>query len=797
MITKVKTRMRYLTLAIISVILLIAPMGVLASPTGGALYSGPWWDVEPEEENPSPFYDSILYSEIAPKLREIEVNSNRVKVEVIGQSAGGRNLFLVTLSAPEAMGRLGQYQAIRQMMLKDPEKAQEMIDKFGDFKVPVFINASIHGNENPGVDAAIRLIETLAYEDTSEVQAILDSAIVLVNVVQNPDGRVMYSRQNANGFDINRDFIAQTQPESRATVKILTEWNPMITLDLHGFVNPMLIEPTTPPHNPNYEYDLYLEWALNEAYAMEDELFAQLGLPALIPYRDWPDGWDDWGAQYVPMYAMYHGSYGHTLETPSRADLGVDAHYAAVWGALKFVAENREAMIHDQIEVFRRGALDLPQMLIPDELLDETQWDQFNEMTIQEFPAAYVIPAGEPFQQSSHQAARMVDFLLFNDVEVEKASKGFTLDGVDYPKGTYIVWMDQPKRGLANTILDAGPDLSDIVGLTFYSPPAVWSHPLLWGASRAVMEEEIAVKTTPVNKADNPSGTLTGNRAGAYAYEPTSLTAYQVTNQLIKSGVAVQRASSAFEDGGKSFEPGTFIIPGDKSLANNLANQYALDVFAISGPPAGAVVMETQRIAVYADEGTRHALEVLEFDYDVVGRTDVNNGVVEDYDLFLNRNRSWGGLNDDGRASLTAFFNAGGDYVGLRSTGIGLAIAAGIIDVDYDNESGNAIVDVEYSATDSVAGGFLDEDYAFVYSPAWFTRLGAGVVSSAEFIGGDFIVSGFWPFWQDSGAEGEPVVVHRADGDSDTTLIGLDVTFRGHPENTFRLLANAIYEGLD
>ena len=58
-------------------------------------------------------------------------------------------MFLVTLSAPEAMGRLGKYQAIRNTMLKDPEKAQEMIDKFGDFKVPVFINGSIHGGEYP------------------------------------------------------------------------------------------------------------------------------------------------------------------------------------------------------------------------------------------------------------------------------------------------------------------------------------------------------------------------------------------------------------------------------------------------------------------------------------------------------------------------------------------------------------------------------------------------------------------------------------------------------------------------
>ena len=65
--------------------------------------------------------------QVGPRLREIEKRSNRVKVDVIGQSAAGRDLFLVTLSAPEAMGRLGKYQAIRKTMLKDPEKAQEMI----------------------------------------------------------------------------------------------------------------------------------------------------------------------------------------------------------------------------------------------------------------------------------------------------------------------------------------------------------------------------------------------------------------------------------------------------------------------------------------------------------------------------------------------------------------------------------------------------------------------------------------------------------------------------------------------
>ena len=794
--TRVKTRIRYLIVAMICVIFLIAPFGVLASPAEGSQNSGPWWDVVPEEENPSEYYDSILYSEIAPRLREIEVNSNRVKVEVIGQSAGGRDMFLVTLSDPQAMGRLGQYQAIRNVMLKDPEKAQEMIDKFGDFKVPVFINGSIHGNEYPGVDAAIRLIETLAYDDSEEVQAILDNVILLVNVVQNPDGRVMGTRRNANGFDVNRDFIAQTQPETHATVKIFTEWNPMVVLDLHGFVNPMLIEPCTPPHNPNYEYDLYIQWALGEAEAMEAELLAQTGFPAQIPYRDDDLGWDDWPPSYVPMYAMYHGAYGHTLETPYRDERGVDAHYAAVWGALKFVVDNREEMIHDQIEIFRRGYLDLLQQPIPPELLPD--YPQYEDLLIQEFPAVYVIPAGKPFQVSAHQPARLIDFLLFNDVQVEQASQAFTIDGVDYPKGTYIVWLDQPKRGMANTILDAGLDLSDIPGLYFYSPPSVWSHPLLWGANRAVMEDKLDINTHPVNNADAPQGSSEGGKAGAYAYLPTSIAAFQATNDLLARGGTLYRAPAPFTDSGRDFGAGAIIIPANPALANELANQYALEVFALDDRPAGAVLMKGQSVAVYGDEGVIHALKTLGFDFVEVSTSDLNEGDISEYEVFINYGLRWSSLNADGKASVSAWYASGGNYVGLgyRGRAIDFANDAGWVDVDYGYISGNAILQVDYDPEDTVAAGFLEDGYAFVYRSVWFTKLG-GMDVSARIDSGDFLVSGYWPGWQASGAAGSPVVVHMANGDSDTTLIGIDATFRGHPEDSFRLLANAIYNGLD
>lgn len=767
----------------------------------GDASKGKWWETVCEDENPSDDYDSILYCEIGPKLREIEVNSNRVKVDVIGQSAGGRNLFLVTLSDPEAMGRLGQYQAIRKTMLRDPEKAQEMIDKFGDFKVPVFINGSIHGGEYPGTDAVIRLIETLAYGDSEEVKLILKNTILLFNVVQNPDGRVMGTRRNANDFDLNRDFITQSQPETRATVRVITEWNPMVFLDLHGFVNPMLIEPCTPPHNPNYEYDLYLEWAWGQALAMEAELFAQTDeTETYIPYRDWDLGWDDWAPIYSPMYAMYHGSYGHTLETPHRDERGVDAHYAVVWGALNFVAENREEMIHDQVEIFRRGALDLPQLLIPEWLLEETEWDQFNELTIQEFPAAYVIPAEAPFQVSTHQPARLVDFLLFNDVQVEKASQTFTMDGVDYPKGTYVVWMDQPKRGMANTFLDDGIDLSDIEGLYFYSPPSVWSHPRLWGIDRAVMEEKMDIKTSSVKNADAPEGSVKGGKAAAYAYLPTSLAAFNATNELLNQGVTLFRAAGPFEDSGRDFGAGAIIVPGQSALANELANQYALDVFALGEMPEN-VPMQKQKIAVYGDEGVIHCLKVLGFDYDEVSSSDLNGGVIAGYDVFLNHGLRWSSLDAAGQASFTAWFAAGGDYVGLgyRGRGIDFANDAGLAAVDYGYISGNAVVKVDFNPDDSVAAGFLEEGYAFVYRSVWFTDYD-GMAVSASLDSGDFLLSGFWEDWQTSGANGMPVIVHGENGDEglqDMVLIGIDSTFRGHPENTFRIVGNAIYTGLD
>ena len=421
-------------------------------------------------------------------------------------------------------------------------------------------------------------------------------------------------------------------------------------------------------------------------------------------------------------------------------------------------------------------------------------------LTIQEFPAAYVIPAGPPYQLSKHQAARLVDFLLFNDVQVEEARRNFWMDGVKYPKGTYVVWMDQPKRGMAYTILDAGLDLSYIEGLYFYSPPSVWSHPYLWGAYRAVMEKPIHIKTKKVKKVKAPRGSVERGKARADAFLPTSIAAFKATNDLLAQGVTLYRTEEAFEDSGEMVGAGAVIIKAGKWKARWLAIKYGLDVLALKKMPEGATRLQTRRIAVYGDGGVRNCLDRLGFAYDLLSTEDLDGGMIGGYDLFINDGLQWSSLSPDGQASLTGWFAAGGDYIGLsyRGRAIQFAIDAGITDVAYEYVSGNAIVNIDYDPKDSVAAGFRADGFAFVYYPGWFSDLDSAVKVSASIDSGeDFLVSGFWPEWQTSGANGKPVIVHQTDDLRDVTLIGIDATFRGHPENTFRIVGNAIYDGLE
>lgn len=739
-------------------------------------------------------YDFLRFSKVGAELERIAKSSNRVKVEVSGTSADGHPLYVVTIADPKSGGKFGQNKALRNQMFKNPGKAQDWVKKNPDFKVPIMINGSIHGTEFVGSDAVIQLIERFATQNDSQTQKILGSNILIFNVVANPDGRVDATRFNSEGIDLNRDFITQSQPETQHTVDLITEWNPMVFLDTHGYVKNYaqnkqgLIEPCTPPHNPNYEYDLYNKWALGQAAAMESEIMKNKAgytgtiyknmVGTYVPQRDDSAGWDDYPPIFTPMYAMYHGAYGHTLEAPTNDKDGVKWMYDAVMGALQYATDNKDAMITDQIEMFKRGInFDHP-----------FHADGF-------FPEAYVLPVDEKDPTVTEKA---VNHLIQNGIEVVKASKAFTVEGKTYAKGSYIVDMAQAKAGLANTMLWDGEDITNDTPAMY--DISAWSLPELWGFEADPVQTKVAVTAAKVNEVKG-QGSVTGK--GPFVIPNSSVKAVELVNTLLQQGVAVKRS-----------EQGDFYVEAPANAISAAVKASGIQVKS-GTVPAGTEKISSIKVALLEDggigkvqshSGMNLALERLGFDVTELSPVEVAEAGLSGFDAFIyngteslistnlsGANKDFGFQNagqlDQFKANINAFIADGGKYIAAGAGASRATKTLGLTTATVTTGGGNSngIVSVDYDGT-GITAGYGQDDYGFVYRPAWYTGVDADEVQAA-FGDSDFFLAGHWK--GNEAASGKPVIVRESD--KDVTLIGLEPGFRDHTDYLFRLISNALY----
>ncbi|MFC5379783.1 M14 family zinc carboxypeptidase [Aquipuribacter nitratireducens] len=192
------------------------------------------------------------YHEFAPKLRALQA-SDRVSVEVVGQSSLGRDLHLVVITEEMTDSEWDDWQELSDLRTEDPDAAAALLAAGGydEWRTPLFVNNNIHGNEWEGTDASFQVMDELAFGTDAFTTSLVEDHVIAFLVSLNPDGRVAATRANANGFDMNRDFITQSQPEVRVARDQIIRYNPLTFLDQHGYVNQTLIEPTTGPHGEN------------------------------------------------------------------------------------------------------------------------------------------------------------------------------------------------------------------------------------------------------------------------------------------------------------------------------------------------------------------------------------------------------------------------------------------------------------------------------------------------------------------------------------------------------------------
>ena len=420
------------------------------------------------------------------------------------------------------------------------------------------MQAGIHGNESEGIDASLQIIERLAttpYGTDPEVDTILDNAVVLFNVIQNPDGHIANQRANGNNFDLNRDFLTQSQSETKASVAIMQKWLPPEMLDLHGYVTPTLIEATTKPHNPSIEYDLWLKWNQARIDANEAAMNAighggDAADQRLVPERRPATGLDRPLRGRDPARARRWPRAGTTgarstrrctrstsastarrsrcATRPARpaASPASTTHPArprrlrgrrstrSSWSTLLFDLANRHDLIWDELEIYRPRRRRTP----PGRRAARRR-STSRTTGCASTRTAYVIPVGAG-QRSDAEANRLVEWLLDNGIEVGQTEARLHLRRADVREGLVRGRDDPGRTAGSRTPRSASATTSPPRSPSSTRRPAAWSHGYLWGADIVTIPRG-AGTSSPLNSRVNEAGApdaVASSRARPTAY---------------------------------------------------------------------------------------------------------------------------------------------------------------------------------------------------------------------------------------------------------------------------------------
>jgi hypothetical protein len=102
----------------------------------------------------------------------------------------------------------------------------------GNGPTKIFLWSQMHGNESTTTKALFDFLNLL-HSDTETAQELLRNFKFMCLPMLNPDGAKLYTRENANQIDLNRDAQNLSQPESKVLRESFDKFQPQYCYNLH------------------------------------------------------------------------------------------------------------------------------------------------------------------------------------------------------------------------------------------------------------------------------------------------------------------------------------------------------------------------------------------------------------------------------------------------------------------------------------------------------------------------------------------------------------------------------------
>ena len=478
-------------------------------------------------------------------------------------------------------------------------------------------------------------------------------------------------------------------------------------------------------------------------------------------------------------------------------------------------------------------------------------------------PRGYILPSDQP---DFPTATKFVNALIKSGVVVHQATAAFSVNGKNYPTGSYVIMAAQAYRPQVLDMFErqdhpndfpypGGPPNRpyDATGWTLALQMGVVYDRILDGFTgpfQPVAQESPSALAKPL------PGTLTGAaKPKGWLVSHSYNDGFILTNRLFKAHEAVYWLKQPVTAEGKQFAAGALWIPataGSKTIVD-AAVQMGLSAVGTAQAPAGdRMELHAQRIALFDQYGglmpsgwIRWLMEQFEFPFTVIYPQTLDAGdlkskfdviVFSDGAISLGAGARGGGEGFFGRQptpeqipaefrpwlgrvsqektipQLQAFVQAGGTLLAIGSStaslyqAMNLPVSNAVVEINKGVEQPvpgerfyvpGSLMKTQVDNTLPLAYGmnttadvFFDRSPAFKLAPDARQR---GVQTVAWYGSGKLLDSG-WA-WGEKYLNDSAAVVRIQQGKGSIVLYGPEITFRGQPHGTFKLLFNALEAG--